>query len=111
MRLKTEEKYGAAVIEIRGDLIGGSNAVLFREKIYELINENKTNIVVDMSDVKYVNSSGIGILISGYTTLKNAGGELKLSNLSDKVNGVLNITKLNQIFSIYNNVDEAVGSF
>jgi anti-sigma B factor antagonist len=111
MKVKIEEKYLAAIIELKGSLIGGENAKLFRDKLYTLITESKKNVVVDMTDVKYVNSTGIGILISGYTTLKNAGGDLKLAHISDKVQGVLNITKLNQIFNIYNNVDEAVKSF
>jgi anti-sigma B factor antagonist len=64
-----------------------------------------------MTDVKMVSSTGIGILISGFTTLKNAGGDLKLVHISDNVKGVLNITKLNQVFHIYNNVEEAVNSF
>lgn len=111
MKVKIEEKYQAAIIELKGNLIGGENAKLFREKLYELIDQNKKNLVVDMTDVKLVSSTGIGILISGYTTLKNAGGDLKLAHISDKVQGVLNITKLNQIFNIYDNVDEAVKSF
>ncbi|MCJ7553895.1 MAG: STAS domain-containing protein [Ignavibacteriaceae bacterium] len=111
MKVKIEETYQAAIIELKGNLIGGENAKLFREKLYELIDQNKKNLVVDMTDVKLVSSTGIGILISGYTTLKNAGGDLKLAHISDKVQGVLNITKLNQIFNIYDNVDEAVKSF
>jgi anti-sigma B factor antagonist len=111
MKVSIDEKFNAAVIELKGNLIGGDNAQLFRDKIYDLIKQNKQNIIVDMSDVKFVNSSGIGILISGFTTVKNAGGDLKLASISDKVQGVLGITKLNQIFSIYNSVDDAVKSY
>jgi anti-sigma B factor antagonist len=111
MKIRIDEKYHTAIIELKGDLTGGDNASLFREKLYELINKQRNNIVIDMSDIKYVNSSGIGILISGFTTVKNAGGEMKLANISDKVNGVLNITKLNNIFDIHPNVDNAVKSF
>lgn len=111
MKIKIDEKYGAAVIELKGDLTGGDNAKMFRDKLYELVNENKKNVVVDLSDVKFVNSTGIGILISGFTTLKNAGGDLKLAHISNKVHGVLSITKLNQVFSIYDSVEEAVQSF
>lgn len=60
MKVTIEEKYQAAIIELKGDLIGGENAKLFREKLYELINQNKKNLVVDMSDVKFVSSTGIG---------------------------------------------------
>ena len=111
MKVKIEEKYQAAIIELSGNLVGGENATIFRNKLYELIEQKKKNIVVDMTDVKMVSSTGIGILISGFTTLKNAGGDLKLAHISDNVKGVLSITKLNQVFHIYNNVDEAVNSF
>jgi anti-sigma B factor antagonist len=111
MKVKIEEKYQAAIIELSGNLVGGENADLFRNKLYELIEQKKKNIVVDMTNVKMVNSTGIGILISGLTTLKNASGDLKLAHISDNVKGVLSITRLNNVFHIYSNVDEAVKSF
>lgn len=111
MKIKMEEKYQAAIIELSGNLVGGENATLFRNKLYDLIEQKKKNMVVDMKDVKMVNSTGIGILISGFTTLKNAGGDLKLANISDNVKGVLSITKLSQVFHVYSSVDEALKSF
>jgi anti-sigma B factor antagonist len=111
MKVKIDERYNAAIIELSGNLIGGENVTLFRNKLYELIDEKKKNIVVDMTDVKFINSTGIGILISGFTTLKNAGGDLKLANITTNVNSVLVITKLVQVFHIFDNVDEAVKSF
>ena len=111
MKISIDEKYQATIIELKGNLVGGPDAQLFRDKIYQLIKDGKKNAVVDMSEVKFMNSSGLGILISGYTTLKNASGELKLAHISDNVQGVLNITKLNQIFNVYDSVDEAVKSF
>lgn len=111
MKIKIDAQYGIPVIELKGNLVGGDNAQLFRDKLYELVADNKNKVVVDMSDVKFVNSTGIGILISGLTTLKNVGGELKLSNISTKVHGVLSITKLTQVFNIYNSVEEALKDF
>jgi anti-sigma B factor antagonist len=111
MKVKINEKYQAAIIELSGNLVGGENAELFRKKLYELIEQKKKNIVVDMTNVKMVNSAGIGILISGFTTLKNAGGDLKLTHISDNVKGVLSITKLNQVFHVFSNLDEALKSF
>ena len=67
MKIKMEEKYQAAIIELSGNLVGGENATLFRNKLYDLIEQKKKNMVVDMKDVKMVNSTGIGILISGFT--------------------------------------------
>jgi len=111
MKISINEKYQAAIIELKGDLVGGVDAQLFRDKLYQLIKDGKKNVVVDMTDVKFMNSSGIGILISGYTTLKNAVGELKLAHISDKVKGILSITMLNKVFDIFDSVDDAVKSF
>lgn len=110
MKISIDEKYQVAIIKLIGNLVGGENAQLFRDNLYKLIKEKKKNVVVDMSDIKFMNSSGIGILISGYTTLKNADGNLKLAHISDKIQGVLSITKLNQVFDIYDTVDEAIKS-
>jgi anti-sigma B factor antagonist len=111
MKISINEKYQAAIIELKGDLVGGADAQLFRDKLYKLIKDGKKNVVVDMTDVKFMNSSGIGILISGYTTVKNAVGEMKLAHLPDKVKGILSITRLNKIFDIFDNVDDALNSF
>jgi anti-sigma B factor antagonist len=111
MKISINEKYQAAIIELKGNLVGGADAQVFRDKVYQLIEDGKKNVVVDMSNVKFMNSSGIGILISGYTTLKNASGELKLAHISDNVQGVLNVTKLNQIFDIHDRVEDAAKSF
>jgi len=111
MKINVVEKYGAVVLEFKGDLMGGPFASEMNELLHKLLTENKKNVVIDMKDVKYVNSSGIGILISGYTTMKNGGGDLKLAQLSDKVQGVLAITKLNKVFEQFKTLDEAVKSF
>ena len=111
MKVKIDEKYQAAIISLSGNLIGGEDATLFRNKLYELVEAKKKNVVVDMTDVKFISSTGIGILISGFTTLKNTGGDLKLANITANVNSVLVITKLIQVFHIFDNVDEAVKSF
>jgi len=67
--------------------------------------------VIDLSKVGFVNSSGLGILISGLTTMRNGGGDLKLASISSKVEGLLSITKLNQIFEQHPSVEEALNSF
>lgn len=110
MKANIYDQYNAAVIELKGKVEGGPFAAEFKQTLQDLLNQNKKNIVVDMSDIKFINSNGIGILVSGYMTVKNGGGELKLVNPSDKVNGVLAITKLNQVFTRYNSLDEALKS-
>lgn len=111
MDLKISEAYNAKVLSIKGKLMGGPDADLFHNALQDSINEGIKNVVVDMSDVKFVNSSGLGILVRGFTTLKNSGGELKLAAISDKVQGVLSITKLTSVFDIKPTVEEASNSF
>lgn len=110
MNAKIYEQYNAAVIELKGKVEGGPFASEFKQTLQNLLQQEKKNIIVDMSDIKFINSNGIGILVSGYMTVKNGGGELKLVNPSDKVNGVLSITKLNQVFARYNSLDDALTS-
>lgn len=111
MKLNINERYNSVIIEIKGDLVGGPPAEEFQETLRKTLEEGKYNVIVDLSGVKYMNSTGIGILIRGYTTVKTAGGVLKLASLNEKIKGVLSITQLNKVFEIHNNVDEAVNSY
>ncbi len=111
MRIKTSEKYSAVVVELRGNVMGGPDSEKFSKLLHDLLDEGKKNIVVDLGHVKFMNSSGLGMLISGYTTIKNGGGSLKLANATEKINSLLVITKLITIFENYDSVDEAVKSF
>ena len=111
MNLKVEEKYNAVLLVLSGKLMGGPFMQEMNETLHRLIDEGKKNIVADMSGVSLVTSSGIGIMISAYTTMKNAGGEIKFCQISDKVRGVLSITKLDGVFDYFETVDEALKSF
>jgi len=111
MKIKTSEKYNAAIVELKGNVMGGPDAGELNDLLHKFIDNGKKNVVVDLSDVKFMNSSGLGMLISGYTTMKNGGGNLKLCNATDKIESLLVITKLITIFEHYNSVDEAVKSF
>ena len=88
MKANIYDQYNAAVIELKGKVEGGPFASEFKQTLQDLLNQNKKNIVVDMSDIKFINSNGIGILVSGYMTVKNGGGELKLVNLYQRLFGV-----------------------
>ena len=111
MKFNKSELYNAVVVSFQGKLMGGPDMADFHDFLKETTDSNKKNIIVDLSKVKYVNSSGIGSLISGFTSIKNAGGELVLSGLSPKIKGVLSITKLNSIFKIYDSQEEAAAGF
>jgi anti-sigma B factor antagonist len=111
MKVKTAEKYNAVVLELKGNVMGGDDTKEFNELLHKYIDEGKKNLIVDLHDVKFMNSSGLGMLIGGLTTMKKAEGNLKLANVTDKIQSLLVITKLITIFEYYNSVDEAVNSF
>lgn len=111
MKIKVSEKYSAVIIELKGNVMGGPEAQEFHDKLHDLIEADKKNVVVDLSDVKFMNSSGLGMLISGYTSMKNGGGTLVLARATEKINSLLVITKLITIFDHYKSVEEAVESF
>ena len=111
MKVKTAEKYNAVVLELKGNVMGGDDTKEFNELLHKYIDEGKKNIIVDLHDVKFMNSSGLGMLIGGLTTMKKAEGNLKLANVTDKIQSLLVITKLITIFEYYNSVDEAAKSF
>ncbi len=111
MRVKTSEKYNAVVIELKGNVMGGDDTKEFNELLHKQIDAGKKNIVVDLGDVKFMNSSGLGMLIGGLTTMKKAEGALKLARVTDKIESLLIITKLITIFEHYKTLDEAVNSF
>jgi anti-sigma B factor antagonist len=111
MKSKVVEKYNAVIIELKGDVMGGDDTKEFNELLHKLIDEGKKNIVVDLGEVKFMNSSGLGMLISGLTTAKKAEGNLKLARVGEKIQSLLIITKLIQIFESYESVDDAVKSY
>jgi anti-sigma B factor antagonist len=111
MKIKTSEHYDAVAIELRGNVMGGPEANELNDLLHKLLEEDKKNVVIDLSDVKFMNSSGLGMLISAYTTMKNGGGNLKLANATEKIQSLLMITKLITIFENYDSLEEALKSY
>lgn len=99
------------VLSLKGNLMGEPDTTDLRDKIYSLLQDNFVNIVLDLAKVKWVNSSGLGTLISSMTSIKNKGGELRLANVTDKVESLFVITQLIKVFKTYETVDRAVASF
>lgn len=100
-----------AIINLKGKLMGGPETQSIHEKVKELVENGVKKVVIDLGKVKWMNSSGLGALMGAMTTLRNAGGDLKLANVTDKVQSLFMITKLITIFETYNSVEEAVKSF
>ncbi len=107
---KSEGKH-AVVLSVSGSIQGGSDADGFLAVIRELVAEGRSNVLVDLEEVNYINSTGLGILINGYSTLKRAGGSMKLLNLTDRVESLFAVTKLNLVFEVFSDEVEALRSF
>jgi len=108
MQFETEEKEGVLHMKLDGDLIGENNGPQILDKISEYIMKKVNFAVIDLGSVRYINSSGIGVLITVLTKFRNNGGEVYLVNPSEHVQKLLIITKLQAIFSIENTVEEAL---
>lgn len=111
MSFDISEHYNCVVIEFKGNVMGGPDAVSLNEKLHELIEQGKTSVVVNLGKVKFMNSSGLGMMIGGLTTMRKAGGDLRISNASDKIESLLIVTKLITVFKHYKSLDEAIESY
>ncbi len=111
MKFAQRVKEGVVILDLSGKLMGGPDADNFKRIISDLIEKGSTRVVSNLREVKRINSTGVGILITGYTTLRRNGGDMKLLHVSEKIRSILYVTKLNLIFECYDNEDEAVESF
>lgn len=111
MKYSTSERYNTVILTFKGKVMGGPDATTFHDEIKNLIEKGKTNVVADLSKVSFMNSSGLGILISALTSLRNAGGDLKICGASDRIESLLIVTKLITVFNHFKTLDEAVEAF
>jgi len=99
------------VLDMSGKITIGEGSVALRTAIRRLLEEGKKRILLNLSGVSYVDSSGIGELVSSYTAINKEGGQLKLLNLTQKIQDLLTITKLLTVFDVYDNEAEALNSY
>ncbi|MBZ0263812.1 STAS domain-containing protein [bacterium] len=111
MKLKASEHGSVLIIELKGKIMGGPDANMFRDTLKEHLDKGVKKVVVDLGKVDWMNSSGLGILIGGLTTVKNADGEMKLARVTEKIKSLLMITKLIQVFDSHETVETAIASF
>ncbi len=111
MKTEKRKKDDVIILDLKGKLTIGKGDVLLRKHIDELLGNDEKKIILNMNDISYMDSSGVGELVSSFTSVNNRGGKLKLMNLSTKVHDLLQITQLLRVFEIFDNEDEAVGSF
>ena len=99
------------VVDLSGRIVLGDGSALLRKTIRGLLDEQRTMILLNLADVDYIDSSGIGELVSGFTAVKNRSGDLKLLHLTKKVRDLLQITKLYTVFDVFTDESAALRSF
>ena len=107
LSIASREVDGVTVLDLNGRITLGEGSVQLRDAIRDLIGKGQKSILLNLSEVNYIDSSGLGELVSAYTTARNQGAALKLLGLTKKVNDLLQLTKLYTVFDIYD--DEASG--
>ena len=99
------------IVDLSGRISLGEGSALLRKTVRDLLENGQTKILLNLGDVNYIDSSGIGELVSGFTAVRSREGQLKLLNLTKKVHDLLQITKLFTVFEVYSDEGTAVGSF
>jgi anti-sigma B factor antagonist len=111
MKISTRQVDGVTILDCSGRITLGEGSIVLRDAIREILSKGNKKILVNLGDVNYIDSSGIGELVSAFTTVKNQGGELKLLNLTKKVHDLLQITKLYTVFDVKDDEAAAVKAF
>jgi len=111
LNIKQNLKGEVMVLNLSGKIMGGPDHEKFQTEIKTLISSGHVDILLDMSKVNWVNSTGLGILVSAYHTLKKNGGRLKICQVSDRIDNILNVTQLKLVFETFDTCDEAMASF
>jgi len=111
VKMRTVSNGKIGIIELKGSLVGGKDTDEFRETVADLIEQGTKSLIIDLSKVNYMNSSGIGSLIAVHSSYSKNGGVVKLTGLSSSVQNLFVVTKLIDVFDVHENVDQAIGSF
>jgi len=109
--VKERQAGDVTILDMSGSVRIGEGSIAMRDAVRRLVNDGKRKVLLNLGGVNYMDSSGVGELIANYTTLKREGGQLKLLNLTDKIQSLLVITKLLTVFDAYDNEAEALSSF
>jgi len=111
MKIKSYTKDDVVILEARGKLMGGPDIGELDEKLYALLGRKQKKVIVDLGKTDWISSSGIAILIHHHNKFKEIGGNLKLVNLTRKIQQIIAITKLTLVFDVYDSLELAMESF
>jgi anti-sigma B factor antagonist len=111
MKVATRQVDGITILDLSGRITLGEGSVTLRDAVHDVLAKGSKKILLDLGNISYIDSSGIGEMVSAFTSVRNAGGELKLLNLTKKVHVLLQITKLYTVFDIWDNEASAIVAF
>ncbi len=111
LTIAEDQRNGVTILKLSGRLVLGQESSELRSTIKRLLDAGDNKILVDLGEVGYIDSAGLGTLVSGFTSARNANGTMKLANLTKKVSEQLNITKLVTVFDVFDNVATGLKSF
>ena len=111
MTASTRQMGSVTIVDISGRIVLGEESAALRELVCNLLDKGHRQILLNLGDVNYIDSSGLGSLVSAFTSVRKQNGELKLLNLTNKVHDVMQITKLYTVFDIMNNEAEGLKAF
>lgn len=111
MDIKERVVEGVSVLDLGGKIILGEGDIQIKERVKDLLADGQRKILLNLADVSYIDSAGLGAMISCYTTAKREGGQMKLVNLTKRVQDLLTITKLITVFDTFDTEKEAIESF
>jgi len=111
MKVKTWEKDGVSILEPHGKLMGGPDTGELDEKLYALLGRGAKKVIIDLGQTDWINSSGLSILIHHWKKFQDAGGSLRMANLTQKIQKIMVIAKLTTVFETFDTLDEAIASF
>jgi anti-sigma B factor antagonist len=111
LNIHSREADGVMMLDLKGRITTGEPSVTVRDAVRREIDNGFKNIILDMGEIAYIDSAGLGELIAAYTTVKNRGGHLKLLHLTKRLNELMQITKLYTVFDVYDDEVRALGSF
>jgi anti-anti-sigma factor len=111
MKIEKRNRDGVTVLDLGGKITIGKGDVALREAVQQTLESGAAKVLINLQDVTTIDSSGVGELVSAFTTATNRGAKLKLANLPAKVNDILQITQLITVFEVFDSEDEAIRSF
>jgi len=111
MKASTRQVDGVTIVDLSGRITLGEGSVVLRDAVKDLVGKGQKKILLNLGDVSYIDSSGIGELVSAFTSVRNQGGELKLLHLTKKVHDLLQITKLYTVFDVKDDEAGAIAAF